>query len=245
MLDIMIMCMYETARHAGALKIRKFNIVNATRKHTATLFFFHGSGSSGDDAKQWIDILLREELKFPHIKIVYPTAPAQPYTPIHGMHSNVWFDRKTIDINAPEQLDSIDQICKNVVELIDTEVAQGIPHENIAVSGFSMGGALSMYLAYRYKTSVAGCAAMSSFLNRNSTVYEYLKTNPGNMPPLLQYHGTKDALVSVQWAEETYNNLKEFGVKGQFKLLDGRHHELTSSQIKSFKSWVLDILPEK
>nr|XP_033324099.1 lysophospholipase-like protein 1 [Megalopta genalis] len=230
---------------AGAVKIRKLDIVNATRKHSATLFFFHGSGSSGDDTKQWIDILLKDELKFPHIKIVYPTAPAQPYTPLHGVLSNVWFDRKSIDINAAEQLESIDLMCKNVVELMDAEVSKGIPYENIAVSGFSMGGALSMYLAYKYKTSIAGCAAMSSFLNRNSTVYEYLKANPGRTPPLLQYHGTRDALVSVQWGEESYNNLTKLGVKGQFRLLDGRHHELTAFELKSFKNWILDILPEK
>lgn len=29
---------------ATIMKISKFNIVPATKKHTATLFFFHGSG---------------------------------------------------------------------------------------------------------------------------------------------------------------------------------------------------------
>lgn len=29
---------------AAIMKISKFNIVPATKKHTATLFFFHGSG---------------------------------------------------------------------------------------------------------------------------------------------------------------------------------------------------------
>lgn len=35
--------------------------------------------------KKWIDILNKGELNFPHIKIIYPSAPAQPYTPNNGM----------------------------------------------------------------------------------------------------------------------------------------------------------------
>ncbi|XP_076657017.1 lysophospholipase-like protein 1 isoform X2 [Halictus rubicundus] len=230
---------------SGIVKIPKFNIVKATKKHSATLFFFHGSGSSGDDMKAWIELKLREELQFPHIKIIYPTAPAQPYTPNNGMLSNVWFDRKSIHINVPEELDSVNSMCKTVLELMDAEVSKGIPYENIAVAGFSMGGALSLHLAYRHKTSLAGCVAMSCFLNRNSVVYEYLKTNPGRTPPLIQYHGTEDELVPLKWGAESYNNLKELGVDGQFTELMGAHHELTVSEIKSFKNWILEILPEK
>lgn len=35
-----------------------------------------------------------------------------------------------------------------------------------------MGGALSLYLSYKYKLSLAGCCVMSSFLNKNSLIYE-------------------------------------------------------------------------
>ena len=66
-------------------KLPKISVVNASNIHSATLFLFHGSGATGSNFKEWIDILNREELKFPHIKIIYPTAPLQPYTPLHGM----------------------------------------------------------------------------------------------------------------------------------------------------------------
>lgn len=93
---------------SAAIRIPRTTVVQATNKHTATLFFFHGSGknltgnstlkfrkiynknfagSNGEDVKQWIDILNRTELRFPHIKIVYPSAPIQPYTPNGGMVS--------------------------------------------------------------------------------------------------------------------------------------------------------------
>ncbi|XP_076234396.1 lysophospholipase-like protein 1 [Calliopsis andreniformis] len=230
---------------ARIVNIPKINIVNATKKHTATLFFFHGSGSNAEDMKEWVDILHREELKFPHIKIMYPSAPLQPYTVYGGMLSNVWFNRKMISINASEDTESIDSMCQTVSKLIDTEMSNGISSNRIIVGGFSMGGALSMYLSYKYQTSLAGCFAMSSFLNNNSFVYEHLKTNSGiNTPPLLQFHGTADVLVPMAWGQETHNNLKHLGVKGQFIKLDNAGHEVTRSEVDAFKKWVLEILPE-
>jgi len=63
-------------------------------------------------------------------------------------------------------------MCQNISELIDREVADGIPFSRIILGGFSMGGCLSLHLAYRYRTAVAGCFVMSSFLNKKSIIYE-------------------------------------------------------------------------
>lgn len=227
------------------MKIPKFTIVESTKKHTATLFFFHGSGDSGDNVKEWIDVLNRKELTFPHIKIIYPTAPAQPYTPSNGMISNVWFNRKEISISVPEDEDSINSMCHTISQLIDTEHSNGIAYNRMIVGGFSMGGALALHVAYRYKLSLAGTIAMSSFLNMNSLVYEYLKNNkPEKIPPLLQFHGTLDQLVPIQWGQETYDNLNNFGVNTKFVQLNNVYHELARAEIQEFKQWITKMLPE-
>ncbi|KAK9293977.1 hypothetical protein QLX08_011270 [Tetragonisca angustula] len=227
-------------------KLPKIDIVNATKTHTASLFLFHGSGATGTNFKEWIDILNRQELKFPHIKIIYPTAPLQPYVPLNGMHSHVWFNRQSISIDAQEDTESINSMCTTIIELIDKEISDGIPDNRIVLAGFSMGGALSIYLSYRHKLSLAGCCAMSSFLNKNSFVYEHLRNNPGiHTPPLLQFHGIADNLVPIKWGEDSSDNLKELGVNVQFVPLDHTDHELTRTEIESFKKWLLNILPEK
>lgn len=85
---------------------------------------------------------------------------------------NVWFDRIAISNEVPEHVGSINSMCQNVSELIDKEVADGIPFNRIVLGGFSMGGGLALHLAYRYRTAVAGCFVMSSFLNKGSIIYE-------------------------------------------------------------------------
>ncbi|KMQ98311.1 lysophospholipase-like protein 1-like protein [Lasius niger] len=231
---------------SAVARISQANITQATRKHTATVFFFHGSGGTGEDIKEWIDILNREKLQFPHIKLIYPSAPSQPYTPNGGMMQNVWFDRMAISNQVPEHVKSIDSMCQNISELIDREVANGIPFNRIILGGFSMGGCLALHLTYRYKTSIAGCFVMSSFLNKGSIIYEHLKAKPEhNKIPLVQYHGTIDTLVPIEWGEETAKNLKELGVNVKFTPLQNIDHELSRAEIQSWKDWILNILPDK
>lgn len=86
--------------------------------------------------------------------------------------SNVWFDRQAISITVPEVKRSIDIICNKASELIHQEVCAGIPINRIVIGGFSMGGCLALQLAYRFKRSLAGCIAMSSFLNNESLVFQ-------------------------------------------------------------------------
>ncbi|KAL0101366.1 hypothetical protein PUN28_018886 [Cardiocondyla obscurior] len=231
---------------AAIARISQANIIQATRNHTATVFFFHGSGGTGEDLKAWVNILNREKLQFPHIKLLYPSAPSQPYTPINGMKQNVWFDRIAISNQAPEHVESVNSMCQNISELIDKEVASGIPLNRIIVGGFSMGGCLALHLAYRYQSALAGCFVMSSFLNKNSVIYQHLKTKPeDNKVPLVQYHGTIDTLVPIEWGEESFKNLKDLGVNVKFTPVQNIEHELSREEIQSWKKWLLDIVPDK
>lgn len=53
-----------------------------------------------------------------------------------------------------------------------------------------MGGALSLYLSYKYKLSLAGCCVMSSFLNKNSLIYEVciLHVSYTNLIQIINFH---------------------------------------------------------
>lgn len=168
---------------------------------------------------EWIRFLLGQDMTFGHIKMVFPTAPLQKYTPLDGevirifffksfgmnlnflflvQLSNVWFDRKSISIEAKECRLSLASIYETVGELLKTEIDAGIPENRIIVGGFSMGGALAMHTGFHINQSLAGVFAISSFLNRGSIVYDSLKNRTNSLKPLpnfLMFHGERSVEI--------------------------------------------------
>lgn len=216
----------------------------ARGKHTASVVFLHGSGDTGSGIRSWIKQILNEDFSFQHIKVIFPTAPERPYTPMMGALSTVWFDRYKISNDCPEHLESIESTCNMLNDLIEEEVNRGIPKNRIVLGGFSMGGAMAMHLAYRYHQTVAGVFALSSFLNKSSIVYQTLKNNPIKLPELYQCHGTSDELVMHSWGEETNCVLSSLGVVTSFHSIPNLCHELSRDEIGKLSSWILTKLPE-
>ncbi|CAF4746444.1 unnamed protein product [Pieris macdunnoughi] len=210
---------------------------------TGTVIFFHGSGGTGDLMKQWVDLMVKN-FSFSQIKIIYPTAPLQPYTPAAGEMRNVWFDRIDINQKVPENLSSLAQIETEVKNLINTEVSSGIPVNRIIVGGFSMGGALALHTAYRWEPNLAAAFAFSSFLNDNSIVYKQLKDSEGKVPPLLHIHGNSDDLVDLSWGKTTFEHLKTLGVQGEFHTIHRLGHSINRTGLNLIYSWIQKHLPE-
>ncbi|XP_049490521.1 lysophospholipase-like protein 1 isoform X2 [Panthera uncia] len=239
------------AAASGSIRVQRC-MVSPAGRHSASLIFLHGSGDSGQGLRTWIKQVLNQDLTFQHIKIIYPTAPpryaviyltAQPYTPMKGGISNVWFDRFKISNDCPEHLESINVMCKVLTDLIDDEVKSGIKKNRILVGGFSMGGCMAMHLVYRNHQDVAGVFALSSFLNKTSAVHQALQESDGVLPELFQCHGTADELVPHSWGEETNSVLKSLRVSTKFHSLPGVYHELSKAELEKLKSWILQKLP--
>lgn len=218
-------------------------IKQTSNKHSGTVIFFHGSGDTGDGVKEWIKLLVKD-FQFPHLQILFPTAPLRPYTLLSGEMSNVWFDRLSISPDVPEHTETLDQMCRDVVDFIKTDVVKtGIPENRIIVGGFSMGGALAMHVGFRFLPQVAGVFALSSFLSYTSSIYELPKQSSG-MPSLLMCHGDRDTLVPHQWGEHTFKTLTtEYGVKGQFHTIPNALHELKKKEILLLQEWLNKQLP--
>ncbi|NXI66327.1 LYPL1 protein, partial [Anseranas semipalmata] len=111
------------------------------------------------------------------------------------------------------------------------------------VGGFSMGGGMAMHLAYRFHQDLAGVFALSSFLNKDSAVYQTLKRDERVLPELFQCHGTADELVLYSWGEETNKMLKSLGVSTSLHTFPNLNHELNRTEIEKLKTWILKKLP--
>lgn len=154
-------------------------------------------GDTGNNLIEWIKFLLGRNLELPHVKFIYPTAPVQRYTPLNGELSNVWFDRKSISIDAMECRKSLASIYETVNEMLIREIdGCGIQANRVVVGGFSMGGTLALHSGYHLNTNLGGTFALSSFLNKDSIVYESLKSHKSDMaamplPKLKMFHGAR------------------------------------------------------
>lgn len=222
------------------------NTYPKTKTHSGTVIFLHGSGDTGSNLAEWVRFLLGHDMEFEHIKIIYPTAPVQSYTPLSGELSNVWFDRRSISVKAPENRKSLSKIYETINNLIQNEVDLGIAPSRIIVGGFSMGGALALHTGYHLRNDLGGVFACSSFLNRDSIVYESLGqrlASDSNFSELRMYHGARDTLVPLDWGKETYEKLSKLGVNGNFTTLDNALHELKKQQILDIRDWILKKVP--
>uniref|UniRef100_A0A8C3P4Z8 palmitoyl-protein hydrolase n=1 Tax=Chrysemys picta bellii TaxID=8478 RepID=A0A8C3P4Z8_CHRPI len=107
------------------------SVVSPAGSHRASVILLHGSGDTGPGVRAWIKQVLNQDLVFQHIKVIYPTAPARPYTPMRGALSTVWFDRWKISNECPEHIETIDSMCQVLTNVIDDEVKNGISKNRI------------------------------------------------------------------------------------------------------------------
>jgi phospholipase/carboxylesterase len=152
------------------------------------------TGDTGNNLIEWIKFLLGRHFNNPYVKFVYPTAPVQRYTPLNGEYSNVWFDRKSISIDALECRKSMATIYETVNEMLRREIdGCGIAANRVIVGGFSMGGALALHTGFHLNQSLGGVFALSAFLNNNSIVYESLDAHKSNqsLPKIKMFHGAR------------------------------------------------------
>nr|XP_039252111.1 lysophospholipase-like protein 1 isoform X1 [Styela clava] len=226
-------------------------IVMPAGRHTASLIFLHGSGDTGVGIQSWIADCFdgtgdKQGFNFNHIKVIYPTAPPQPYTPMNGRISNVWYDRHKISYDTPEIAKSVDEMSDKLTELIQAEVNAGIPPSRILVGGFSMGGSMALHLGFRNHLDLGGVFALSSFLSAESTVYdsilEHQKTE-NSMPELFMAHGNKDPLVLFEWGKKTFQKLTSLGVKGQFHKFK-YFHEIGFKELLMLRNWIVERIPD-
>ncbi|KAJ1528683.1 hypothetical protein ONE63_007077 [Megalurothrips usitatus] len=212
-------------------------------KSTGTVIFLHGSGDTGQGVMQWVRSL--HKFSFPHLRVLFPTAPVRPMTIYGGMKSNVWFDRVKLAPDAKEDLPTLDATAKELVNIVNSEVKRGVPLNRIVIGGFSMGGGMSLHLGYRYLKGIAGVFALSSFLSTTSCVYESLeKQKSETAPPLFMCHGTADDLIVEPWGKDTFTNLTKYGVKGEYHVLPHVAHELDRKELERLSIWIQEKVPQ-
>jgi len=209
-------------------------VVQASSRQTATIIFLHGLGDTGHG---WASSLAA--VKPPYAKLICPTAPAIPVTLNMGMRMPSWFDLKSLDPNAAEDEEGIKKSADNIRKMIQEEVKGGIPANRIIVGGFSMGGALALYVGLTENSTLGGIVALSSWL----PMHRSFPWNTNTRPPVLQCHGEADPLVLYSFGVMTSAILKAHLPKYTFKSYPQLQHSSSEQEMEDVKGFMKEVLP--
>jgi predicted esterase len=144
------------------LKMLPVITVPSVAKHTATVIFLHGLGDSGAG---WSDVGKMFNRTHPHIKWIFPHAPAIKITVNGGMKMPGWYDIVSLDrIEAKQDKLGLSNSRDQINELLEHEISLGIPSSKIVLGGFSQGAAMSLLTGLSCQWKLGGIVALSGYL---------------------------------------------------------------------------------
>ena len=225
------------------------------------VIFCHGSGDTGAGAQAWIEHLVPQHSVLQTMDWVFPSATPRPYSLNGGITTSVWFDRiGGFAPTFPEQTESIEESCNQLLELIQNRLEEDptLHPSQIALAGFSMGGAMALQTTARWqayhaaeKGSLGAVVGMSCYLNNDSHVWDLLslpssdksEASASNWPPVWMAHGELDDFVLPEWGHATYTRLQASGVvNASFRQVPYTHHDMTPTEIAEVIQFISDSL---
>lgn len=174
----------------------------------ASIIWLHGLGADGAD---FVPITSQLGLKEnQQVRFVFPHAPIRPITINNGMQMRAWYDIAELSIDFKEDNLGIEESAHLINLLIEREQSFGIPSDKILLAGFSQGGAMSLFAGLRYKQSLAGIIALSSYMPLAQRLSQEVHPNNKSIP-IFMAHGLYDPVVPLMLGEMCHQQLEGLG----------------------------------
>jgi phospholipase/carboxylesterase len=182
----------------------------------ALVVFLHGYGADGTDLLGLADVL------GPHLPGAAFLAPDAPERCAGGGFGYQWFPIPWLD-GSPLALAEagLDAAAVDLNGFLDACLGEeGLTPDRLALIGFSQGAMISLHVALRRPTAVAGVVAISGRLLRP----ERLAREVVATPPVLLMHGDEDAVVPFEDMERAGKVLVAAGVPCFGHVMRGTGH---------------------
>jgi phospholipase/carboxylesterase len=168
--------------------------VNPKQKARAAVIWLHGLGDSGNGFAPIVpDLKMPEALA---VRFIFPHAPVRPVTINNGMKMRAWYDILSMDFNNRADSQGVKESALLVQDLIETEIANGIPANKIVLAGFSQGGVIALHLGTRIEHKLAGIMSLSSYMcEPEKLTNEAHQANKET--PIFIGHGQQDDVVPM------------------------------------------------
>ncbi len=211
-------------------------IETSTRPEVShSVIWLHGLGADGHDFAPIVPELVRPH--WPGIRFVFPHAPVMPVTINGGMRMRAWYDITGMDFTQRREDEAgVRQSIEAVGQLIEREVARGIPAQRIMLAGFSQGGAIALGAGLRREVPLLGLVALSTYLPL-ADISEREATAVGRGIPVFMAHGQHDPVVPHAAGSRSAERLRGLGVALDWHEYP-MQHAVCAEEIRDLGNWM-------
>ena len=213
-------------------------VIIGADKPEYSVIWLHGLGADGHDFEP-----IAADLDYPNkskTRFIFPHAPSQPVSINAGQVMPAWYDILAITEDAQEDDIGIRATEKKIVALLEHEIASGVAADKIVLAGFSQGGAIALHTALRFKHSLAGILALSTYLPLNASLAAERSTE-NQQTPILMNHGDYDEVVPIKLAQISKQVLIDLGWSVQWQTYP-MEHSVYPDQIDDISKWFARVL---
>ena len=198
------------------------------------VIWLHGLGADGNDFASIVPELI--DADWPPLRFVFPHAPMRPITINGGVTMRAWYDISGLEIAQRQDEAGIRTSIGQVGELIEREIARGVPVGNILLAGFSQGGAVVLSAGIRNAQRLGGVIALSTYLPMaEKTDAEASAANRD--VPIFMAHGMLDPTISHALGEMSREYLKQRGYAVEWHDYP-MAHQVRMEEIADLRRWM-------
>ena len=204
----------------------------------STVIILHGLGASATDfvpVARELDLSALGDVRF-----VFPFAPVRPVTINGNLPMPAWYDILGADIVRREDEPSLRESTVAVQDLLDREIARGVPASRIVLGGFSQGCAMTLLAGLRAPQRLAGLLGMSGYLPLAATTAAERSEANRDVPVFLA-HGRMDPVVPFARGTATRDALVELGYPVAWHEYP-MQHSVSQEEIADVEAWLLKVL---
>lgn len=213
-------------------------IVETSPNSKFSVIWLHGLGADGYDFVPMVREL--NGLGIPPARFIFPHAPQIPVSINGGMVMPAWYDIKNIDLIRQEDEAGLRKSQQQIEQIITEEYNLGRSSRQIALAGFSQGGAMTYQIGLRHPAPLAGLIALSTYLPLMPTV-EAERHAANFQTPIFAAHGQTDGVVELSRGKKSADKLSELGYPVEWHTYP-MQHSVCSDEVKHIAGFLKKIL---